>query len=102
MSGWESVLGRWVGKQQEVGPHVNQGSKPPAHAPFSHETSLTKHKSKYKIITKFKMATTEQLSSAEPRVTALATYAHESGAGCVQKAADNRAGWECGARAGEE
>lgn len=48
------------------------------------------------------MATTEQLSSAEPRVTALAAYAHESGAGCAQKAADNRVGWECGARAGEE
>lgn len=57
--------GEWVvknylrrqGKQQELGLHVSQDSKPPAPAPLYHLTSLTRHKFKCKITAKdFKMA----------------------------------------------
>lgn len=51
---------REQGKQWEVGPYVNQGSKPPAYSALSHLISHTKHRFKDKRIGNFKMATTER------------------------------------------
>lgn len=49
--GWESALGRLGGTEGF--------SEPPVHAPLLHWTSLTKYRSKYKIINNLNMVTTE-------------------------------------------
>lgn len=48
MGGQEPIQGG--GERQEVGPHINHGSKPPMHALLSHQTSFTKYKLKIRVL----------------------------------------------------